>query len=91
MIEKFSILKSLDLEKINKNINIYESETGEEPYLFMNQETGNAVYEQVTENLRGSGIYDEVILDSFDNRLGLYKGYRVFQNNNLEFGEVEIR
>lgn len=91
MIGRFSILKSLDLEKINKNINIYEYETGNEPYLFMNQETGNAVYEQVTKNLHGSGIRDKVILDSFDNRLGLYEGYMVFINNNLEFGEVEIR
>lgn len=90
MIGRFSIVRTLDLEKINKNIKIYECNTGNVPYLFMSQETGNAVYKQVTDMLE-SLTRDEVILDSFDNRLGSYKGYRVFQNNDLDFGEIEIR
>lgn len=85
MIGKFSILKSLDLEKINKNIYIYECETGNEPYLFMSNETVDAIYKEVTSHL--DSLPKKVMSDIFT----LYEGYKVFLNNDLEFGEVEIR
>ena len=89
MIGRFSILKSLDFAKIDKNIEIYEYETGNEPYLFMNHETAKEIYEQVQHTI--PFVPDTAIIDGFYNNLGIYKGYRVFINGNLEFGEVEIR
>ena len=85
MIGRFSILKYMDLEKINKNIKIYEDSTGKEPYLFMSNETANAVCKQATSYLGTLFPYKP------NDVLTLYDGYKVFPNNDLEFGEVEIR
>lgn len=88
MIGRFSILKSLDLEKIDKNIEIYECETGNVPYLFMNEET-------IIEMLNECSTY-YVSKNNLKSlfpfaTMAAYKGYKVFQNDDLEFGEVEIR
>jgi len=85
MIGKFSILKSLDLEKISTNIKIYENSTGNEPYLFMSNETADAICKQAAFYL------GTLFPNKANDVLALYEGYKVFQNNDLEFGEVEIR
>lgn len=85
MIRRFSILKSLDLEKISRNIKIYECETGNIPYLFMSNETSDAIFKEV------SFHHDLLSKKAMSDIFALYEGYKVFLNNDLEFGEIEIR
>lgn len=91
MIGRFSILKSLDLEKISTNIEIYEAETGNTPYLFMSKKTITAIHEQVKGYLME--MYPNKMNEyvSISEMCAFYEGSKVFLNNDLEFGEVEIR
>ena len=88
MIGRFSILKSLDLEKIDKNIKIYESKTGNKPYLFMNKDT---IYETFCECNENFVTKKEFEFLNLYGKTGTYAGYKLFVNEDLEFGEVELR
>ena len=94
-MKKFSILKSLDTTKLDKKIIDYECETGEVPYLFMANSTGNAMLKEVCTNC-GSIIYASDNIEMLrvmhpGAAIGSYKGYKIYENNDLAFGEVEIR
>ena len=95
MNKKFSILKSLDTNKLDKQIEEYESATGEVPYLFMSNSTGNAMLKEVCVNC-DSVIYATDFTEMLrimhpGAAIGAYKGYKIYENNDLSFGEVEIR
>lgn len=84
MNKKFSIVKVIDFDKLDYEINRYIATTGERnPYIFMNEDTVDAMKNDAVEirtnEIHGSGV------------TGLYCGYQVFINNYLKFGEVEIR
>lgn len=83
MSKKFSMIKSLDESKLQEELCIYVNEHQEKPYIFLNRET-----------------IVELVLKSTDlpyyllNRNGVistYQGFKVYENNELKYGEVEIR
>lgn len=75
----------LDEDKLYKNICEFEVMNNQKAYIFMNKETlgelassyGPLIYFQVAE--RGDGI------------ISSYCGRRVYENEKLKFGDVEIR
>lgn len=86
MSKKFSIVQSINLNKIHNEIDDYILQTNcFEPYLFMNEETIEAIAKE----------YPVPYSDSLDSEnkgvKGTHIGYKVFINNDLKFGEVEIR
>lgn len=85
MGKKFSIIKTVDTEKLHNEVNNYMTITGEyNPYIFMNIDTLEAVASEFipTVKLRTYGM---------DGYTSQYEGNKVFVNNDLKFGEVEIR
>ena len=92
MSKKFSIAKTIDRDKLNRQIDLYMYETGEiNPYLFMNKETSNELKDEC---LRNFNVFpDATIIPSLKGIgvIALYQGYKVYENNDLKFGEVEIR
>lgn len=87
MSKKFSIVQSINLNKIHNEIDDYIIQNNcFEPYLFMSEETIKAITDEF--DLKYSGISFES-----DSRgvKGTYTGYKVFINNDLKFGIVEIR
>lgn len=56
-------------------------------YIFMNIDTYRSFYEEIQERL------DMFTLPNISSRspLGLYMGCKVFEDNTLEYGEIEIR
>lgn len=90
-MSKFSIVKEVDESVLRKNM--YEQQetirnnTGDEsyyPYIFANKDTINRLVDQckvsVFENLKISG-----------GLVGYYLGNKLFEDNTLKFGEVELR
>lgn len=90
-MSKFSIIKEIDESILRKNM--YEQQenvrnnTGDEsyhPYIFANKDTINRLVDQckvsVFENAKISG-----------GLVGYYLGNKVFEDNTLKFGEVELR
>lgn len=70
-------------EKLQEEINGYEALTNQNAYLFMSKNTMDALA-LATLPFSNPDMYKESIMCKF-------KGRKVFQNDELEFGEVEIR
>lgn len=84
MSEKFSIVNTLDLYKLQREIEVYIARTNEKnPYIFMNHDTMEAIYEY-------DRFLPEVKIDSKKYKHRCF-GYKVFEDNELEFGVIEIR
>lgn len=90
-MSKFSIVKEIDESVLRKNIyeqqEIVRNNTGDEsyyPYIFANKDTITRLADQckvsVFENARtSSGL------------IGYYLGNKVFEDDTLKFGEIELR
>ena len=93
MSKKFSIIKEIDLDKLRRQIDLFRHETGERnPYLFMNNDTIEQICNTVMPDLT---IYKNlgrpIVTYNSNNLIGYFEGYKVFGDNTLSFGEVEIR
>lgn len=90
MNRKFSIIATLDLDKIDDEIEKYVNQVGGsfnpffEPYIFMNADTARAIASQV-----GADIKTSKAIKS--NAGSTYKGYKVFIDDDLRFGTIELR
>ena len=88
MGERFSIVKTINIDKIFEEIDNYIMITGEtNPYIFMNEDTSKAIDDEV-------GIVKWIDPSAKSNYKGIeatFTGYKIFINNDLKFGIVEIR
>lgn len=93
MSRKFSIITGIDFGMLDNEISKYVNINGNfDPYIFMNEDTAKAIENEV-------GTHDIVIDDidlpnkrnTKDGVCATYTGYKVFINNDLKFGIVEIR
>ena len=82
-MSKFSIAKNkIDIQKLDSEIEKYCILTSSEPYIFMNKET-----------------IDEIILEFVGRDVPIFSsgvcsyfhGYKLFYDNTLKFGEIELR
>lgn len=91
MSRKFSIMTTINFDTLDKQIEEYIRQTlNHDPYIFMSEDTANAIIEE----LKVCGIdvtdaYSNVKLK--DGVKATYTGYKVFINNDLKLGIVEIR
>lgn len=86
MGKKFSIIRTLDFGKLNYEIDSYQTMAGEtNPYLFMNKNTVDMVINPYKEfNIRPYKIHE-------GDCISCYSGYKVFIDNDLKLGEIEVR
>lgn len=87
MNKKFNIVEKINLEKLDYELKDYIVHRKESPYIFMNKNTLKAIGDTISVRV-GQFIHDEKYKDA---ELCMYLGYRVYINNDLDFGEVEIR
>ena len=92
-MKRFSIIKSVDTNELDRQIEEYECTTGKVPYLFMANSTGNAIFKEICDIPTMSPIDIEEMLRLMTPgaKVETYKGINIYENNDLEFGEVEIR
>lgn len=74
---------TLNNEKLLEEINKFERLTNQTAYLFMNENTMKALLMAILPYF-DSSAFDESILYK-------YSGRKVYKNDDLEFGEVEVR
>lgn len=93
MVGKFSIIKtSINFDKLDKEIQEYIGRTGNfDPYIFMSEDTANAIANEfeLEFGIPVTDTYSNVRLK--DGIKATYTGYKIFANNDLKFGIVEIR
>ncbi len=76
---------SIDFNKLNKSIDKFECEKRYTPYIFMDSETIDEIIKVIgfsQDGLCGSKNYYSC---------GSYNGRKVFCDNTLNFGEIELR
>lgn len=93
MSKKFSIT-TIDLDKISKEIAYYKNNKGNglDPYIFMSDETVRAIEGEL--GIYNWAIDNETLANGLNNTskvYGAYMGYKLFIDNDLKFGVVEIR
>lgn len=86
MNKKFSIIRAkIDIDKLLNNIKEYSIVSLTNPYLFMNKDT-------IDELISIVGYSPDGLSGSQSNYMcGYFQGHKVFCDNSLKFGEVEIR
>ena len=86
MSKKFSIARTkIDINKLLNNIEEYSIIHMVKPYLFMNKDT-------IDELISIVGHSPDGLFGSQSNYMcGYFQGHKVFCDNTLKFGEVEIR
>ena len=86
MSEKFSIVNRLDLYRLENEVKVYIMRTNEKnPYIFMSNETIEAIFET-------NKFLPYMSHKSQPNKMvARFEGYKVFEDNELKFGEIEIR
>ena len=91
---KFSIIKTIDIyrifNEIDNEIDNYINQNGYDymPYLFMNKDTADAIWHEVKKCL--PVVYDANKC-SKDGAYGKFANCKIFIDNDLKFGTVEIR
>ena len=94
MSTKFSIVTEINLSKLDKEIEEFMDETGEiNPYLFMSNETFEKMYQTELATHKAPDV-DEDDVDQVRNAnkvVGAYKGFIIYRNDCLSYGQVEIR
>lgn len=89
MSNKFSIVRNLDENRLTKEIVRYVNENEEDPYIFMNKKTIDDL-----EYIAPLGSYEK--FNPCENKMrsgviAMYRGFKVYENNDLKYGEVELR
>ena len=86
MSKKFSIVRTkIDINKLLNNIKEYSIINMVKPYLFMNKDTIDELILQV--GYKPGGLWGV----QSSSMCGYFQGHKVFCDNTLSFGEVEIR
>lgn len=89
MSKKFSIIKHLDISTLDNEIVRYQDENKENPYIFINKETIDDL-----ECIAPLGSYEKFISCKNEMKCGvmaMYRGFKIYENNDLKYGEVELR
>lgn len=90
MSKKFSIVQSLDINKLDYEIQNYINiSNNHDPYIFMSDATAD----KIAQHYDPVDMYSNVRLGVKDRceHMAVYTGYKVFTNNSLKFGDIEIR
>ena len=99
---KVNLISSINISELDRAIVNYKQTNGHDPYIFVNDETAKAINKELVPdwmlNSDTDGYY--VVTDSH-RVLGkkvdkswvscIYQGIKVYYNEDLKFGEVELR
>ena len=85
-MSKISVITSIvNMEKLNNEILMYKVEYKTDPYLFMSKGTFHALSEDF------SNSTGEMLSDWSTGYFAKYNGCKVFRNDSLKYGEIELR
>lgn len=90
MAENFSIVKELDMIKLNEKISEFFNVNGYFPKIFANNKTLEALKKPYEQEMKRIEFIDGGVLAKAEGLIGVYQGYKMFEYNELEFGEIEL-
>lgn len=91
-MEKFSIVEKINVDKLNTKIAEFVYREGYEPYIFSNKETLDALVKPIEQAEMFANSWGIGLVSSYMGCLtGMYRGNKMFRDDTLQFGEIELR
>ncbi len=90
-METFSIVDKINVNKLNTKIAEFVYREGHEPYIFANKETLEALVKPIEQELKFVSTATNVTTSFQSCFIGKYQDNKVFQDDTLKFGEIELR
>ena len=91
MAEKFSIVKQIDMTKLNEKLVEFFNVNGYFPKIFASNETLEALLKPYVQTMKRIEFIDGGVLTKAEGLIGEYQGYEMFEDDTLQFGEIELR
>ena len=89
-MEKFSIVDKINVNKLNTKITEFTYREGYKPYIFANKETIDALAKLIEQELKFFISATTGVISSFK-ACCKYQGNKMFEDDTLKFGEIELR
>lgn len=90
-MEIFSIVDKINVNKLNTKIAEFVSKEGHEPYIFANKETLEVLTKPIEQELKFVSAVTNVTTSFKRCLVGKYQGNKMFEDDTLKFGEIELR
>lgn len=92
-METFSIVENINVDKLNTKIAEFAYREGHDPYIFANKETLDALVKPIEQELNfiTSPTGSTRIYVGKSCLVGKYQGNKVYEDDTLKFGEIELR
>lgn len=92
-MEIFSIVDKIDADKLNTKIAEFIYRKGHRPYIFANKETLDALIKPIEQELNfiTSPTGSTRIYVGKSCFVGKYQGNKMFEDDTLKFGEIELK
>lgn len=91
-METFSIAEKINVNKLNTKITEFVYKEGHKPYIFANKETINALIKPIEQAEMFTNSWKIGLVSLYENCLiGMYCGNKVFRDDTLKLGEIELR
>ena len=92
-METFSIVEKINVDKLNAKVTEFVYKEGHEPYIFANKETLDALVKPIEKesNFITSPTGSTRIYVGKSCLVGKYQGNKMFEDDTLKFGEIELR
>ena len=90
-MEIFSIVDKIDADKLNTKIAEFIYRKGHRPYIFANKETLEALVKPVEQKLKFVSAATGVTTSFTSCFIGKYQENKMFEDDTLKFGEIEMR
>lgn len=88
---KFSIVKELDIMKLNEKLSEFFNIKGYFSKIFASNETLEALSKPYVQKMKRIKFVDGGVLAKAEGLIGEYQGYKMFEDNTLKYGEIELR
>ena len=91
-METFSIVENINVDKLNTKIAEFVYREGHDPYIFANKETLDALVKPIEQAEMFTNSWGIGLVSSYKGCLtGMYRGNKIFRDDTLKFGEIDLR
>lgn len=90
-METFSIVDKINVNKLNTKVEEFIYRKGHRPYIFANKETLEALVKPIEQELKFVSAATGTVSSFKACLVGKYKGDKMFEDDTLKFGEIELR
>lgn len=90
-METFSIVDKINVDKLNMKVKEFIYRKGHRPYIFANKETLDALVKPIEQELKFVSAATNVTTSFKNCFIGKYQDNKMFEDDTLKFGEIELR